>query len=105
VKVFRDRERRKNLPAFCHLPDAEVADTITRPARDVAAAIADRAACRSQHAGDGADQRSLARTVRADDRDDRTFFHFERGAVERLRIAVAYVDALDGEHQIDSAPR
>ena len=78
---------------------------MARPARDIIAAIADRAACRAQHARDGADERGLARTVRADDRDDRAFFDFDRDAVERLRVAVEHIEGLDGEHQIASAPR
>ena len=38
VEIFRDRQRRKHLPAFRDLADAEIADAVARPAGDVVAA-------------------------------------------------------------------
>ena len=46
-EIFRDRQRRKNLPAFGDLADAEIADLVARPAGDVGAAIKDAAARRA----------------------------------------------------------
>jgi hypothetical protein len=57
------------------------------------------------HAGDGANERGLARAVGADDGDDRTFLDLQRYAVERAGIAVEHLDVLDAQHQIASAPR
>ncbi len=79
---------------------------MARPARDVVAAKDDPPARRAVHARDGADERGLARAVGADDRDDRPFVDLERDAVERLRVAVKDVEALDREHQASaSSPR
>jgi hypothetical protein len=49
------------------------------------------------HAGDGANERSLARAVRPDDRDDRSFGDLEGNAVERLRVAMEDIDLLDAQ--------
>ena len=68
----------KHLPALGDLADAEIADAVARPAGDVGAAEADAAARRSQHAGDGADQRGLAGAVGADDGDDRALLDLKR---------------------------
>ena len=57
------------------------------------------------HAGDGADQGSLAGAVGADDRHDLPRIDRQRHAVERLRIAMENADVLDVEHHNSSAPR
>ena len=94
-EVFGDRERRKDLAALRDLADAEVADAVARPARDVAAAKHDAPARRAVHARDGADERGLAGAVRADDGDDLAFRDLERDAIERLRVAVEHIEVLD----------
>jgi hypothetical protein len=48
VEIFRNRERRKNLPPLGHLAEAKIADAVTGPARNVGAA--ESRTCRSLHA-------------------------------------------------------
>jgi hypothetical protein len=79
---------------------------MARPAGDIGAAKADRSARRAMHAGDRADQRRLAGTVRPHNGDDRAFVDGERDAVERLGVAVEHVEVFDREHAYSaSAPR
>jgi hypothetical protein len=95
-----------DLAPFGHLADAEVADGVRLEARDVAALERDAPGARALDAGDRADERGLARPVRADDGDDLARGHLERDALERLRVAVVEVEVLDGEHQTSvSSPR
>jgi len=65
----------------------------------------DAAVGRAIHAGDGADERSLAGAVGAHDGDDRALRHVERHAVKRLGVAVIEVKVLDAQHHKASAPR
>ena len=104
-EIFGDRKRRENLPAFRHLADAEIADAMARPAGDIGRAEQDAPARRPQHAGDGADERSLAGAVGADDGDDRALFDVERYAIERLRVAVEHIEVFHAQHHTASAPR
>jgi hypothetical protein len=79
---------------------------VARQAGDFGTVKPDVAARRPDHAGDGADQRGLTGAVGANDRNDRAFRHLERHAIERLRVAVENIDAIDGQHQCTaSAPR
>ena len=79
---------------------------VARPAGDLVVVKADLPACRLDHAGNGADQRGLAGAIGADNRDDRALRHFERNAVQRLRIAIEHVDLVDPQHQCTaSVPR
>jgi hypothetical protein len=57
------------------------------------------------HACDGADKRGLAGAVRTNDRDDVALRDVERDAIERLRVAVEYIEVLDAQHHSASAPR
>ena len=116
---FSDTERFGKIcrpSATCPMPRLQT--LIARPAGDVGAAKAMRPRAGLTHAGDGADQRGLAGTIGADNRDDRAFRHLERHAVERLRIAVEHVDArrspasvhrlgaeIAGEHRRDRGSR
>ena len=76
------------------------------PAGDVGAAELDASARRPMHAADGADERGLAGAVRPDDGDDRAFADFQRHVIERLRVAMKYIEVLDAQHQSTaSAPR
>src|SRR4051794_36371268 len=47
---------------------------------------------------DGADERGLARPVRADNGRDRALLDVKRHAIERLRVAVKDVEVFDAEH-------
>src|SRR4029077_12950594 len=105
VEILCDRERRKDLPPFGDLADAEVADPIARPARDIGAAIGDVAAPAAQHAGNGADQRGLTGAIGADNGDDGALLDVERHAVERLDVAVEHIEVFDAQHHKTSAPR
>src|SRR5438128_407707 len=86
LEILEHAERGKDLPAFGDLTDAEVADTVRFQPADRLAFEADRARARGLDAGDGADERGFAGAVRADDGDDLALWHFERHAIERLRI-------------------
>jgi len=57
------------------------------------------------HARDGADERGLAGTIRAHDRDDVAFRDVERDAIERPRVAMEYIEVLHAQHHSASAPR
>src|SRR5262249_41150399 len=106
VEVLRDRERRKHLPAFRHLPDAEIANAVAFPSADVDIAECDAAARRAMHARDRANERRLAGPIRADNGYDRSFVDVERHVVERLRVAMEDIEILDAQHQSPaSAPR
>src|SRR5262249_29255806 len=106
LEVLHHRERREHLSAFGDLPDAEVADPIAFPARDVRAAKLDAPARGAMHPGNGADERGLAGAVRPDDGHDRALLDLERNVLERLGVAVMDIEILDAQHQsIASAPR
>ena len=105
VEVLGHRERGKDLAAFGHLAEAEVADAMARPAGNIGAAEDDAAARLRLHAGERADERRLAGAVGADDGDDRAFRDLERHAVERLHVAVEDIEVFDAQHHTASAPR
>src|SRR4029453_2527205 len=104
-EILRDRKGRKDLPSFGHLADAKVANAVARPARDVLVVKDDAAASRLLNAPYGADQRRLAGTIGAADRNDGALLDLERYAIDRLRIAMKHVHVLEAEHQTASAPR
>ena len=91
------------------MADARLAHAMGRPARDVDAVEAQRAARRLLDAVDGADQRALARAVGADNGHDLAGGDLERHSAERLRIAVVEVEAVDleerGAHSASGSPR
>jgi hypothetical protein len=105
VEVFGNRQRREHLAALRDLPDAEIADAVRRQPGNVGPAQHDAAPGGMMHACNRADQRGLARAVRAHDRDDRTLLHLQRHAVQRLGVAVKDVDLLDRKHHTASVPR
>ena len=64
-QVILNRERRKELPSFGDVTKPEPDSLLRRPAGDVPALIDDLAARRAEQAEDRADERALARAVRA----------------------------------------
>src|SRR5262249_38786643 len=105
-EIFRNRQRRENLPPFGYLANPAVADAVARPARDVLSAVEDSAGGGPLHPGNRADQRRLAGAVRADDGDDRSLCDLDRHVIERLCIAIEQVEALDDQrHASASVPR
>jgi hypothetical protein len=105
VEVLGHRERRKHLAPLGHLAEAEVANAMARPARNVHAAENDAAAQLRPHPGERADQRRLAGAVGADDGDDGALLDLERYAVERLDVAVEHIEVFDAQHHTASTPR
>src|SRR5262249_56647174 len=87
------------------LTNSEIADGVAGPAGDMGAANRDAAARGFQDSGDCADQGRLAGAVGAHDCDNRSLLDRKLYAVERLGVAVEYIEALDCEHQSASAPR
>ncbi len=104
-KIFLDGKRRKNLTPFRNLTDAEIANTMARPAGYVDIAKEDAAAHLPVHPGDRADERRLAGAIGPDDGDDGALLNFERDIVERLGVAIKNIDAFDAQHHTVSAPR
>src|SRR5512144_1988004 len=105
-KIFGDRERRENLPSLRNLADPEVADLMAWPSGYVGAPIKDPAPRGLVHPRYGADQRALAGTIGAHDRNDRTLFDLDRDIVERLRVSIIHIEIFDAKHQpTASAPR
>ena len=76
------------------------------PPTDLDIAEGDAPTRRTVHAGDGANERGLAGSVRPDDGNDRPLADLERHVVERLRVAVKDIEVVDAQHQSTaSAPR
>src|SRR5262249_55390051 len=108
LEVLEHAQRRKYLPPFGDLPDAEVADRVRPQPQDLPPAEADASGAGSCDPGDRPDQRGLARAVRADDRDDLAPRHVHAHVGQRLRVAVIEVQSLDAEeraHTSVSSPR
>ena len=78
---------------------------MARPAGDVGAPEDDAAARRPLHAGNSANERGLARSVRSHDGDDCALLDLERDAVESTNVAIADLEIVDAEHHKTSAPR
>jgi hypothetical protein len=58
------------------------------------------------HAGDRANERRLAGSVRPHDGNDRPLVDLKRHVVERLRVAVEDIEVVDAQHHSTaSAPR
>src|SRR5205085_820379 len=64
LQIFAHREKRKNMPPLRHQRDAAQRALVRGKARDVLAAIPDRAAARREQPRDGAQPRRLAGAVR-----------------------------------------
>jgi hypothetical protein len=109
LEVLEDGEVGKHLSALGDVTDARFADAMARPAGDVGPVEDHTAVGRLLDSVDGADQRSLAGAVSADDGDDLARRDGERDPGEGLGVAVIEVQALDGEqgraHAISCSPR
>jgi hypothetical protein len=72
------------------------------PARNIGAVKHHPAARLRQHACERANERRLAGAVRAHDGHDRTFLDVERHRVERLHVAVEYIEIFNAQHRLSA---
>ena len=87
-------------------PDAEVGALSGPQVRDVPPFVKDTPTGRSIAARDAIECRRLAGAIGANDGDDAALLDGQRHAIQRLRVAIEYVEVLDREHQPSaSAPR
>src|SRR5688572_17572138 len=77
VEVIGDGHAREDAPSLGHDGDARLAYAVGRMAGDIGPADTDRSVRHWQHAGDGLNQRCLARSVRPDDAHHLAFGHGE----------------------------
>src|SRR5581483_562293 len=68
-QVLFDRQRAKNLPSLGHMEQATARDTMRCEIRNIGAFEQQPAGTRAENTADGVEQRRLAGTVRADQRD------------------------------------
>src|SRR5207253_9547261 len=97
----------KDRAAFRHMADAEPDNLVRRAAHDAAAFELDAAGVWLQQAGNGLEQRGLARAIGADQRDDLPLQDFEAKIVQHLDFAVTRTQALYAQqrHRRTSSPR
>ena len=91
-EVLLDRERREDVAAFRHQREAAADNILEREPRQRLPVKGDGPGSRRDDAGDGREERGLARTIRPDDGDDRAARDVEIDAAHRFDGSVA-----DGE--------
>src|SRR5437773_8930917 len=99
LEVLFHRHTREDPPALGRVREAEADDLVRRHLREVAVAHPDGALPRAQDTGDRSQRRRLPGAVAADERYDLALAHRERGALQRLDVAVVGVDLLDLEER------
>jgi hypothetical protein len=106
-EVVLDRQVREHHATLGALRQTERHDLVRRDARDVPALEHDAAGLGRDQARDGAQQRRLAGTVRADERDDLALPDRDRDVLERVHCAVEHLEPLHHElaHAGISSPR
>src|SRR4051794_30385269 len=97
AQVLLDRQTGKNAAPFRHVGDAQADEGLRLRAMDRRAGKGDRASLGPHQAGDGAQRGRLAGSIRAEERDDLSFAHFERHAAKRADAAVRGVDIFEDE--------
>jgi hypothetical protein len=83
--------------------DAGAHDAVRLVAGNVAAAVPDLALFRVHHAGDGLQERRLARAIGAQHGDDLPLAHLQRHAADRHDRAVEALKVLDRQNDIGGA--
>ena len=98
-EVVVDAEPTEDAAALGAVRDAQAHDAVRGGARHVDAVVADGPGRRAHEAGDGAQQRRLAGTVGADDRDGLAGADLDGYPVEHTDGAVARVEVDDLKHR------
>ena len=105
AKIVHNRQRGEDLPALRHLRNAQADASVRLQMRNRRTCKDDRAAGGRLHTRDSAQKRRLARTIRADKRDDLTFLHLERNPVQDFDTAVAAFEVPNGQHRLATRSR
>ena len=98
LKMLGDREVRKDLPAFGHVHDPAAHDLVRIELVEPLALELDRASPRCDDAGDRAQQRRLAGTVRAEHGREAALLDIERNVAQHQRQAVARFELPNAQH-------
>src|SRR5271167_4277466 len=98
VEIFPHRHVGEEFTPFRALHDAVPRDRRRGPAAQRRAFAADFAGIR-QEAGNGVEQRGLARAVEPDDRNELAGMDMDRYILQRLRLAILDTDIIDCEER------
>ena len=106
AQVVLDGQTREHALAAWHLDDTLCRNLLRRRVGRVAAVEDDRPTRRGREPGDGAQQRRLARTVRAEQRDDLALVDLDVDAEQHLHAVVRDVEVLDHQQlRLPAPPR